>query len=115
MHCSRNCRKVRFRRPPPVSPEALAELECRGVDAVRASLWHAAAGDKLGLPAEPHLQTLFTLRNTDFGSVSITRAEGERWLIWKARHELMWVKVGTIAAVLAALFALGSWLWPIAH
>ena len=75
----------------PVSAEAFADLERRGVDAVRASLMHVAATDKLGLPAEPDKQTLYTLRSTDTKSVSVTRADGERRLAWKARRDALWV------------------------
>ena len=91
----------------------MRDLESRGVDAVRASLAHVAASDRLGHPVRPEQQSLYATRGTDSTTVSVTRADGERWLAWRAAQDAVWLRGGAIAATLAAVVALLAWLFPI--
>ena len=40
------------------------------------------------------------------GNVELTRREIEEWLKWKAAKGDCWIKVGVVAAVVAAFFSL---------
>ncbi len=98
---------------PNLHPDILRSFEERGVDGVRASLYHAAAQDPLGFATPSNKQPLYALRETDSGTVSATRGDAERWLAWKGRRSDAWVKGGTLAALAAALLALCAWLFPL--
>ena len=56
-----------------------------------------------------------TARDTPYrlGDVSMTRGQVEDWLKWKAAAEGRWIRVGAIAAVIAAILAALAWLLPI--
>jgi hypothetical protein len=81
---------------PHMRPEEVAELEAYGVDGVRALLWSLSDG-----VSGTGSKTKVTL-----SKVSITRETMQNWLSWKASKDAMWLKVGTVAAVGAALFSL---------
>lgn len=100
-------------RRPNLHPDILRSFEERGVDGIRASLYHAAAQDPLGFVTPSSKQPLYALREIDSGTVSVTRADAERWLAWKARRNEMWVISGTVAAVAAAFLAACAWLFPL--
>ncbi|MBU6296881.1 MAG: hypothetical protein KJS68_01445 [Alphaproteobacteria bacterium] len=74
----------------------MAELELHGVDAARSILGAVSSDGVSG-----------TSRSTliRFGNANVTRGEIEDWLKWKSSREALWVRVGAIAAVLAAVFA----------
>ena len=56
-----------------------------------------------------------TARDTPYrlGNAAVKRGEVEDWLKWKSATEGRWVKVGTIAAIAAAVLAALAWLHPI--
>jgi len=75
-----------------------AKLEELGVDTVRSKLvWIMNGRD---LAQQDELQPLGVRQMQD-------------WLTEKAARETLWVRVGVIAAVLAALFSLLSWYAPL--
>jgi hypothetical protein len=81
-----------------------AKLEELGIDTVRSKLgWLTNVGD---IAQQHELQPL------GFG-LSASRRQMQDWLTEKAARETLWVKVGAIAAVLAALFSLLSWYAPL--
>ena len=82
-----------FIRRPQIAREVLRALEARGVDAIRASLVHVAAGDQHGHPLRPELQALYALRQTDSAIVSVARADAEQWLAWKTARNDAWGRV----------------------
>ena len=87
-----------------IDPAIRAKLEELGVDTVRSKLgWLTNVGD---LAQQHELQPL------GFG-LSASRRQMQDWLTEKAARETLWVKVGAIAAVLAALFSLLSWYAPL--
>ncbi len=80
---------------PDLLPEILAEFELHGVDAVRAVLASSSDGFSGASRHAP-------LR---LGNATIQRGEVEDWLKWKAEVDAYWIKMGVIAAVVAAVFA----------
>ena len=96
-----------------IHPDVFHSLEERGVDGVRASLYHAAAFDQAGFANPTNKQPLYAMRETEHGTVSVMRADAERWLDWKARRSEAWVKVSAAAAVVAAVLAALAWLDPL--
>lgn len=86
-----------LKRPPPgLLPEVVEELELHGVDAMRGLLTSSTDGYS-GTGRDTLIR---------FGNVVAKRGEIQDWLKWKAARESWWIKVGTIAAILAAVFSL---------
>ena len=81
---------------PNLLPESHAEFELHGVDALRGLLIGSTDG------------TGGTARNTmiKFGSVVAQRGEIQDWLKWKAAIDAAWIKLGVVAAIVAAVFSI---------
>jgi hypothetical protein len=77
---------------PPLDSDKINELESHGVDSVRALLAN------------------WVKNPIRLGNVDLTRREIEEWLKWKAAQDALWIKVGVVAAILAAVFSLGALL-----
>jgi hypothetical protein len=80
---------------PPLDSNKIYELESHGVDSVRARLAN------------------WVKNPIRLGNVDLTRREIEEWLKWKAAKkaakaakDACWMKVGVVAAVVAAFFSL---------
>ena len=87
-----------------IDPAVRAKLEELGVDTVRSKLvWITNVGD---FAKQEELQPLGI-------GLSVSRRQIQDWLTEKAAPETLWVRVGVIAAVLAALFSLLSWYAPL--
>jgi len=87
-----------------IDPAVRAKLEELGVDTVRSKLvWIMNVRD---LAQQDELQPLGA-------GLSASRRQMQDWLTEKAARETLWVRVGVIAAVLAALFSLLSWYAPL--
>ena len=87
-----------------IDPAIRAKLEELGVDTVRSKLaWIMNVRD---LAHQDELQPLGV-------GLSASRRQMQDWLTERAVHETLWVRVGVIAAVLAALFSLLSWYAPL--
>ncbi len=87
-----------------IDPAVRARLEELGVDTVRSKLvWIMNVRD---LAQQDELQPLGV-------GLSASRRQMQDWLTEKAARETLWVRVGVIAAVLAALFSLLSWYAPL--
>ena len=87
-----------------IDPAVRAKLEELGVDTVRCRLISIM---NVRDPAQQdELQPLGV-------GLSATRRQMQDWLREKAARETLWVRVGAIAAVLAALFSLLSWYAPL--
>lgn len=87
-----------------IDPGVRAKLEALGVDTVRSKLaWIMNVRD---LAQQDELQPLGV-------GLSASRRQMQDWLTEKAAREKLWVRVGVIAAVLAALFSLLSWYAPL--
>jgi len=82
-----------------------AKLEELGVDTVRSRLISIMNVGDLAQP-EDELQPLGL-------GLSASRRQMQDWLTEKAVRETLWVRVGVIAAVLAAVFSLLSWYAPL--
>ena len=86
-----------LRKPKPkLSPEVMKEFELRGVDTMRAL--NARSTD--GYSGTSRKVSI------DLGNMTVTRDQIEDWLNWKASIETLWIRVGVIAAMIAALFSL---------
>ena len=86
-----------------IDPAVRTKLEELGVDTVRSKLaWIMNVRD---LAHQDELQPLGV-------GLSASLRQMQDWLTEKAAHDL-WVRVGVIAAVLAALFSLLSWYAPL--
>jgi hypothetical protein len=81
---------------PTIDPRVRAKLEERGVDSVRSKLVHMMGVTRLD--EEGNAEPLGD-------SMSASRRDMQEWLREKSAHEFCWVKVGVIAAVIAAVFA----------
>jgi len=81
-----------------------AKLEELGVDAVRLKFIHIMAVRTLG-----HQDDCEDLGDDVWASHRQIR----QWLKEKTWRETLWVRVGVIAAVLAAVFALFGWVFPL--
>ena len=80
-----------------IDPAVRAKLDELGVDTVRSKLvWIRNVRD---LAEQDDLQPLGV-------GLSASRRQMQDWLTEKAARETLWVRVGAIAAVLAALFSL---------
>jgi hypothetical protein len=87
-----------------IDPAVRAQLEELGVDTVRSKLvWIMNVRD---LAEQDELQPLGV-------GLSASRRQMQGWLTEKAARETLWVRVGAIAAMLAALFSLLSWYAPL--
>ncbi len=96
-------------RRPILHRDTLADLERRGVPAVT-----AIVGKLTEIPySSPEIQTAYELRRDAHTTVSVTRAEAESWLRWKAAQDGWWIRMGVFAAFLAAVLSALSWLVPI--
>ena len=96
--------RTRWSKKANVDPAVRAKLEELGVDTVRGKLaWIMNVGD---LAQQDELQHLGV-------GLSASRRQMQDWLTEKAAREALWVRVGVIAAVLAALFSLLSWYAPL--
>jgi hypothetical protein len=80
-------------KPPLLDSNKIHELELRGVDSMRALLSRHDVG----------------MQRND-GIVFVKRGEIEDWLQWKAAQDALWIKVGVVAAILAAVFSFGALL-----
>jgi len=82
-----------FRWPesPSLLPEVREELELHGVDCARS--WLMSHDDT----RRDFLDRL--------GNANVRRAEVEDWLKWNNAQSAYWIKVGTVAAIAAALFS----------
>jgi hypothetical protein len=91
-----------WRRPkrPDLLPEVLREFELHGVDTVRGVLLSFSVSDR----DTPHR----------VGNAVVKRGEIQDWLKWKAEVDAYWLKVGVIAAVIAAVAAVIA-AWPVIH
>ena len=87
-----------------IDPAVRAKLEELGVDTVRSKLVWTMNDSDLAQQDEP--QPLGV-------GLSASRRQMQDWLTEKAARETLWVRVGVIAAVLAALFSLLSWYAPL--
>ena len=87
-----------------IDPAVRAKLEELGVDTVRSKLfWIINVGE---FAQQDELQPL------GFG-LSASRRQMQDWLKEKAARETLWIRVGVIAALLAALFSLLAWYAPL--
>jgi hypothetical protein len=87
-----------------IDPAVRTKLEELGVDTVRSKLvWIMNVED---LAQQNELQPLGV-------GLSASRQQIQDWLREKAAREILWVRVGVIAAVLAAVFSLLSWYAPL--
>ena len=87
-----------------IDPAVRAKLEELGVDTVRSKLvWIMNVRD---LAQQDELQPLGP-------GLSASRRQMQDWLTEKAAREALWIRVGVIAAMLAALFSLLSWSRPL--
>ncbi|MGO9721753.1 MAG: hypothetical protein ACLPOA_14530 [Methylocella sp.] len=80
-----------------------AKLEELGVDAVRSKLVWIMNVTTLG--QQDNLEPLGD-------GLSASRRQMQEWLREKSAREFCWVRVGVIAAVIAALFAFLAWRFP---
>ena len=87
-----------------IDPAVRAKLEELGVDTVRCKL--ISIMNVRDLAQQDELQPLGV-------GLSATRRQMQDWLREKAARETLWVRVGAIAAVLAAVFSLLSWYAPL--
>src|SRR6516165_9948625 len=87
-----------------IDPAVRAKLEELGVDTVRCKL--ISIMNVRDLAQQDELQPLGV-------GLSATRRQMQDWLREKAARETLWVRVGAIAAVLAAEFSLLSWYAPL--
>jgi hypothetical protein len=86
-----------------IPPDVIDELERRGIDSVRALLASMSDGYS------------GTGRNTTIqlgGGLKIRRDQMEDWLKDKAAANARWAKVGTVAAIIAAVLAVLPWVYP---
>ena len=83
-------------KKPIIDPRIRAKLEEHGVDAVRSKLAHMMGVTRLDLDgaSEPVGDGLWA-----------THQQMQEWLKEKSAREFCWVRVGVIAAIIAALFA----------
>lgn len=82
-----------------------AKLEEIGVDAVKSKLVWIMNVRTLGQQDE---------REEDLGyGIKASRREMQEWLSEKTAREALWIRVGVIAAVLAAVFAFLAWRFPL--
>jgi hypothetical protein len=87
-----------------IDPAVRAKFEELGVDTVRSKLvWIMNAGD---FAQQDELHPLGV-------GLAASRRQMQGWLTEKAARETLWVRVGVIAAVLAAVFSLLSWYAPL--
>ena len=87
-----------------IDPAVRTKLEELGVDTVRSKLvWIMNVED---VAQQDALQPLGV-------GLSASRQQIQDWLREKAAREILWVRVGVIAAVLAAVFSLLSWYAPL--
>src|SRR6516225_7301849 len=87
-----------------IDPAVRTKLEELGVDTVRSKLvWIMNVED---LAQQNELQPHGV-------GLSASRQQIQDWLREKAAREILWVRVGVIAAVLAAVFSLLSWYAPL--
>jgi hypothetical protein len=93
-----------LRKKANIDPAVRAKLEELGVDIVRSKLvWIMNVRE---LAQQDELQPLGA-------GLSASCRQMQDWLTEKAARETLWVRVGVIAAVLAALFSLLSWYAPL--
>ncbi len=74
----------------------MKEFELRGVDTMRA----IAANSTDGFSGTSRKVSF------DLGNMRVTREQIEDWLNWKASIEALWIRIGVVAATIAALFSL---------
>jgi hypothetical protein len=86
-----------------IPPDVLTELKRRGVDSVRSLLTTMSDG---------HSGTGRTASIT-LGHVEVARGHMEDWLLQKDAASSRWIKTGAVAAIVAAILAFLSWLFPI--
>jgi hypothetical protein len=81
------------------------ELERRGVDSVRALLIGISDG-RSGIGRDCAILL-------GGGIPPISRGDIEDWLKEKADTDARWIKVGTVAAIVAAVLAFLAWVYPL--
>jgi hypothetical protein len=86
-------------KPPLLDSNKIHELELRGVDSMRALL----SRHDVGMQRNDGIRL-------DGNVVFVERGEIEDWLQRKAAQDALWIKVGVVAAILAAVFSLGALL-----
>ena len=86
-----------------LDPRVRAKLEELGVDTVRSKL-----------VAIMGVRTLAQEDDTEpiGDGLSASRREMQAWLTEKSEAEALWVRVGVIAALVAAIFAFLTWYQP---
>jgi hypothetical protein len=87
-----------------IAREVSAELETRGVDAVRQLLGALSSAPSAAISRQ---------RSIKLGDVIVTRGEMEDWLKSKGAADARWIKVGAIAAVIAAVLSFLAWAFPL--
>ncbi len=107
-------------KPPLLDSNKIHELELRGVDSMRALLSRHDVGmqrnDGIRLDdnvvfVEPGVLSRHDVgMQRNDGIVFVKRGEIEDWLQWKAAQDALWIKVGVVAAILAAVFSFGALL-----
>jgi hypothetical protein len=90
-------------KKPMIDSPVRAKLEELGVDAVRSKLVWIMNVTTLG--QQDNLEPLGD-------GLSASRRQMQEWLREKSAREFCWVRVGVIAAVIAALFAFLAWRFP---
>jgi hypothetical protein len=87
-----------------IDPRVRAKLEEIGVDAVKSKLVWIMNVRTLAQQDE---------REEDLGDgIKASRREMQEWLREKTARESLWIRVGVIAAVAAAVFAFLAWRFP---
>ena len=84
-----------FVKPPPLSDRQRQELELHGVDAMRGLLASSTDG----------FSGIGRMTPLSLGAITITRGEIQDWLKWHAAQDNCLLKLGTVAAIAAALFS----------
>jgi hypothetical protein len=89
---------------PKIDRRVRAKLEEIGVDAVKAKLVWIMNVRTLGQQDE---------REEDLGDgIKASRREMQDWLSGKTARESIWIRIGVIAAIFAAVFAFLAWRFP---
>jgi hypothetical protein len=95
-----------------IDPALDAELERRGVKAIQALLqMPIAAGPAEGSPVEGLLGPDGKRMNRSYVEGWLRRKEEERHL--QEESDRRWIKIAALAAIVAAVIALGAWLFPV--
>lgn len=91
-------------KKPKIDPRVRSKLEELGVDAVRSKLIWIMNVRTLG--QQDDLENLGD-------DISASRRQMQEWLKEKTARETWWLRVGVIAAVIAAVFSFLAWRFPL--